>query len=63
MALYEGEWLASHPNFLIPMDLAFNAEWMRGLLGCMVYAEKNKCLLLGEANIDSLVIQPVSYWL
>ena len=61
MAPYEGEWLASHLNYLIPMDLAFNAEWIGGSVGRMICAEKDKCLLLGEANIDSLVIQPVSH--
>jgi len=61
MARYEGEWLASHPNYLIPMDLAFNAEWIGGSVGLMIFAEKNKYLLLGEANIDSLVIQSVSH--
>jgi hypothetical protein len=61
MAPYEGECLASHPNYLIPMDLALNAEWIGAAVGPTIYAEKNKYLLLGEANIDSLVIQPVSH--
>jgi len=51
MAPHEGEWLAPHPNCLIPMDLAFIAERRRGSVGPMIGAEKNKYLLLGEANI------------
>jgi len=43
------------------MDLAFNAKWIGGSVGPMIYAEKNKYLLLGESNIDSLFIQPVSH--
>jgi hypothetical protein len=61
MAPYEGEWLASCPNYLILMDLAFNAEWLGSSIDPMIYAEKIKCLLFEEANIDSLVTQPVSH--
>jgi hypothetical protein len=61
MTPYEGEWLASHPNYLIPMDLTFSAEWLGGSVDPMIYAEKNKCLLLGEVNIDSLISQLVSH--
>jgi hypothetical protein len=39
MAPYEGEWLASHPNYLIPMDLAFNAEWLGSSIDPMICAE------------------------
>ena len=42
------------------MDLAFIAEWIGSWVG-LIFAEKNKYLLLGETNTDSLVIQPVSY--
>lgn len=43
------------------MDLAFNAEWLGSSIDPMIYAEKIKCLLFEEANIDSLVTQPVSH--